>query len=170
MNKAIKFGNQTCCIGRVLVTSIFSHPLKGVQDFRGKYDGSRITTSPLAFLLLTRYNTVNRKTKERETMILFYGSKICIDCRNTLAILKARKLEDQFRFIDMTANTDNMKAFLTLRDREAAFAPAREGENGRSFIGIPAFVKEDGKVTLDLDEALDWLGQPPVREEEIVEK
>ncbi len=103
-------------------------------------------------------------------MILFYGSEICIDCRNTLAILKTRKLEDQFRFIDMTANTDNMKAFLTLRDREAAFAPAREGENGRSFIGIPAFVKEDGKVTLDLDEALGWLGQPPVREEEIVEK
>lgn len=103
-------------------------------------------------------------------MILFYRSEICIDCRNTLAILKARKLKDQFRFIDMTANTDNMKAFLTLRDREAAFVPAREGENGRSFIGIPAFVKEDGKVTLDLDEALGWLGQPPVREEEIVEK
>ena len=69
-------------------------------------------------------------------MILFYGSEICIDCRNTLAILKARNLEDKFRFIDMTANTDNMKDFLTLRDREAAFAPAREGANGRSFIGL----------------------------------
>ena len=137
--------------------------IKSIAGFSAEYN-------LLAFLLLTRYNTVKRKTKERETMILFYGSEICIDCRNTLAILKARKLEDQFRFIDMTDNTDNMKAFLTLRDREAAFAPAREGENGRSFIGIPAFVKEDGKVTLDLDEALGWLGQPPVREEEIVEK
>ena len=103
-------------------------------------------------------------------MILFYGSEIRIARRYTLAILKARKLEDQLRFIDMTANTDNMKAFLTLLDREAAVAPARDGENGRSFIGIPAFVKEDGKVTLDLDEVLGWLGQPPVREEEIVEK
>ena len=103
-------------------------------------------------------------------MILFYGSEICIDCRNTLAILKARNLEDKFRFIDMTANTDNMKDFLTLRDREAAFAPAREGANGRSFIGIPAFVNEEGKVTLDLDQALAWLGQPAVKGEEIVEK
>lgn len=103
-------------------------------------------------------------------MILFYGSKICIDCRNTLAVLKARNLEDQFRFVDMTADTANMKAFLTLRDREPAFAPVRQGENGQSFIGIPAFVREDGKVTLDLDEALEWLGQPPVRDEEILEK
>lgn len=103
-------------------------------------------------------------------MILFYGSKICIDCRNTLVVLKARKLENQFRFVDMTADTTNMKAFLTLRDREPVFAPVRQGENGQSFIGIPAFVREDGKVTLDLDEALGWLGQPPVREEEILEK
>ena len=103
-------------------------------------------------------------------MILFYGSEICIDCRNTLAILKARNLEDKFRFIDMTANADNMKDFLTLRDRETAFAPAREGANGRSFIGIPAFVNEDGKVTLDLDQALAWLGQPAVKEAEIVER
>lgn len=103
-------------------------------------------------------------------MVLFYGSKICIDCRNTLVVLKARNLEEQFRFVDMTADTTNMKAFLTLRDREPVFAPVRQGENGQSFIGIPAFVREDGKVTLDLDEALGWLGQPPVREEEILEK
>ena len=70
----------------------------------------------------------------------------------------------------MTADTANMKAFLNLRDREPAFAPVRQGEKGQSFIGIPAFVREDGKVTLDLDEALDWLGQPPVRDEEIQEK
>ena len=136
--------------------------IKSIAGFSAEYN-------LLAFLLLTRYNTVNRKTKERETMILFYGSEICIDCRNTLAILKARKLEDQFRFIDMTANTDNMKAFLTLRDREAAFAPA--GRRKRPFLHRhPRLCKRDGKVTLDLDEALGWLGQPPVREEEIVEK
>lgn len=70
-------------------------------------------------------------------MILFYGSEICIDCRNTLAILKARNLEDKFRFIDMTANTDNMKDFLTLRDREAAFAPAREGQTAVPSLASP---------------------------------
>lgn len=36
-------------------------------------------------------------------------------------------------------------------------------------IGIPCFVDKD-RVTLDIDEAFSWLGQPPVREEEIVER
>lgn len=103
-------------------------------------------------------------------MITLYGSTICIDCRNTLAVLKSRGLEDQFHWVDITANTTNLKAFLTLRDRKPEFAPVQEGENGTSFIGIPAFVKEDGTITLDLDEALSWLGQPPVKDEEIVEK
>ena len=31
------------------------------------------------------------------------------------------------------------------------------------------FVREDGRKTFDIDEALSWIGQPPVREEEIVE-
>lgn len=103
-------------------------------------------------------------------MITLYGSTICIDCRNTMAVLKSRGLEDQFHWVDITANTTNLKAFLTLRDRKPEFASVREGENGTSFIGIPAFVKEDGTITLDLDMALGWLGQPPVREKEIVEK
>ena len=44
-------------------------------------------------------------------------------------------------------------------------APVRE----RGGIGVPLFVREDGAKTLDLDEALGWLGQPPGRAEEIVE-
>lgn len=44
-------------------------------------------------------------------MITLYGSTICIDCRNTLAILKNRGLEDQFQWVDITANTTNLKAF-----------------------------------------------------------
>ncbi len=103
-------------------------------------------------------------------MIIFYGSRICIDCRNTLAILKARGLEHKFQFVDITENTTNMKAFLTLRDHKDVFAPVRQGENGQSFIGIPTFVREDGAITLDFNEALSWLGEPAVRDEEIVEQ
>jgi hypothetical protein len=46
------------------------------------------------------------------------------------------------------------------------FAPVRE----RGGIGIPLFVREDGVKTFEIDEALSWLGQPPVEEAEIVEK
>jgi hypothetical protein len=37
-------------------------------------------------------------------------------------------------------------------------------------IGIPLFVREDGAKTLDIDEALSWIGQPPVEDDEIAEK
>ena len=37
-------------------------------------------------------------------------------------------------------------------------------------IGIPLFVREDGMKTFDINEAFSWIGQEPVKEDEIVEK
>lgn len=89
-----------------------------------------------------------------------YGSETCIDCRNYLTIQKMRGFESEF--IDITADTGNLKEFLRLRDTHPIFEPVRE----HSGIGIPFFVNEDGKETFDLDEALAWLGQEPVGEDE----
>lgn len=93
-----------------------------------------------------------------------YGSDICIDCRNYKAIQKNRGFEAEY--IDITENTKNLREFLQFRDNEELFAPVRQGGS----IGIPLFVREDGAKTLDINEALAWLGQPSVKEEEIVEK
>jgi glutaredoxin-related protein len=93
-----------------------------------------------------------------------YGSDICIDCRNYKAIQKSRGFEAEY--VDITANTQNLREFLHFRDSEEMFAPVRE----RGGIGIPLFVREDGVKTFEIDEALSWLGQPPVEEAEIVEK
>lgn len=90
-----------------------------------------------------------------------YGSEICIECRNFKAIEKSRGFDVEF--IDITENTDNLKAFLKLRDTEKVFEPIKQ----ISGIGIPLFVNENGKMTLDLNEALSWIGQPPLKEEEI---
>lgn len=92
-----------------------------------------------------------------------YGAEICIDCRNYKAIQKARGFEADY--IEITENTTNLKEFLALRDNEAIFDEVR-AHNG---IGIPLFVKEDGSKTFDINEALSWIGQPPVKDEEIVE-
>lgn len=92
-----------------------------------------------------------------------YGSHICIDCRNYCALQQRRGFGAEF--VDITASTANLKEFLALRDHDPVFAPVRE----RGGIGIPLFVREDGAKTFDLDEALAWIGQPPVRAEEIVE-
>lgn len=92
-----------------------------------------------------------------------YGTEICIDCRNYKAIQKSRGFEAEY--VDITADTANLREFLKIRDTSPLFDEVR-AHNG---IGIPLFVKEDGTMTFEIDEAFGWIGQPPVREEEIAE-
>lgn len=92
-----------------------------------------------------------------------YSADICIDCRNLKHLMKLRGLE--LEVIDITANTANLREFLRLRDESPVFEGCRE----RGGIGIPCFVDGDW-VSLDPDAALARLGQPPVREDEILER
>lgn len=92
-----------------------------------------------------------------------YGTQICIDCRNYKAIQKARGFEAEY--IEITEDTAKLKEFLQLRDTSPLFEDIR----ARGGIGIPLFVDDDGEMTFDINEAFSWIGQPPVREEEIVE-
>ncbi len=89
-------------------------------------------------------------------MLKVYGSEICIDCRMFKMLREERGFEVEY--IEITENTANMRAFLQLRDQEKAFDEVK----ARGGIGIPAFVKEDGEVTLDLNTALGWIGQEKV--------
>lgn len=93
-----------------------------------------------------------------------YGAEICVDCRNYKAIQKSRGFETEY--IDITENTKNLREFLEIRDSDSVF----ETVKARHGIGIPLFVREDGTKTFDFDEAFSWIGQPPVKQEEIVEK
>lgn len=92
-----------------------------------------------------------------------YGAEICIDCRNYKAIQKARGFDAEY--IDITADTTNLREFLKIRDNSSLFDDVR----AHSGIGIPLFVKEDGSMTFEIDEAMEWIGQPPVSDDEIVE-
>ena len=97
-------------------------------------------------------------------MLKVYGAEICIDCRNFKAIQKKRGFEAEY--IDITENTKNLREFLQIRDNDPVFDPVKEHHG----IGIPLFVKEDGTKTFDFDEAFSWIGQPPVKDDEIEEK
>ena len=92
-----------------------------------------------------------------------YGADICIDCRNYKAIQKARGFEAEY--IDITEDTAKLREFLQMRDNDPIFDEVR----AHSGIGIPLFVKEDGTKTFAINEAFSWIGQEPVKEEEIVE-
>lgn len=93
-----------------------------------------------------------------------YGADICIDCRNYKEIQKNRGFEAEY--VDIIENTTKLKEFLKIRDNDALYEQVKEN-NG---IGIPLFVREDGMKTFDINEAFSWIGQEPVKEDEIVEK
>ena len=93
-----------------------------------------------------------------------YGAEICIDCRNYRAIQKKRVFEAEY--IEITQDTGKLKEFLKIRDHDPLYEVLRE----KGGIGIPLFVNEDGRKTFDIDEAFSWIGQPPVEEEEILER
>ncbi len=78
-------------------------------------------------------------------MIQFYGADICKDCRTAHRLLTVKQMETEF--IDITASTANLRAFLHLRDTRPEFDEVKK--EGR--IGIPAFVMEDGTVVLGND-------------------
>lgn len=92
-----------------------------------------------------------------------YGSDICIDCRNYKALALSRGLEAEY--VDITESTCNLREFLHIRDTQPLFDEVRS----RGGIGIPLFVQEDGAMTLDLNEALGWLGQEPAQAWELPE-
>ena len=85
-------------------------------------------------------------------MLKVYGSDICLDCRNYKELREKLGIKDEY--IDITENTDNLKEFLSIRDKEEIFCEVKEA----GTIGIPLFVREDGVKTFDIEEALTWIG------------
>ena len=91
-----------------------------------------------------------------------YGADICIDCRNFKVINENRGLG--WEYIDITADTPTLKEFLVLRDTR----PEMEEVRAEGGIGIPLFTDGE-RYALDMDDALAWLGLPPVEDSEIAE-
>ncbi len=79
-------------------------------------------------------------------MLKVIGSRLCPD--TAAALEKLGKDGVAFDFVDILENHDNLKVYLKLRDSH----PLYENIRGTDGIGIPAFVKEDGSVTLNMDE------------------
>ena len=52
--------------------------------------------------------------------------------------------------MDITGSMANLKEFLKLRDR----LPLYEDARAEGFVGIPSFVKDDGTITRDVEEAM----------------
>lgn len=80
-------------------------------------------------------------------MITIYGMSTCPDCQYVLKQLKGR--EEAYHFVDIGAHVANLKPFMHLRDTSPAFDAVKAG----GWLGIPCFVKEDGTITFQPEEA-----------------
>lgn len=76
------------------------------------------------------------------------GSHLCPDTLYALNKLSEAKADIEFK--NLSASLPDLKAYLALRDSSPLYDTVRK--NGG--IGIPAFVLEDGTVTLDLGDVL----------------
>ena len=76
-------------------------------------------------------------------MIKIYGMPTCPYCDYVHAQIAGR--EDEFEYIDISAHIRNMSAFTRLRDTSPAFDHCK----AIGDVGIPAFVFEDGRVSVD---------------------
>ena len=80
-----------------------------------------------------------------EIMIKVYTMETCPDCINVHLQIKDN---DNFKVIDIGKDVKNLKEFIRLRDNNQIFAECKA--NGS--IGIPCFVKEDGSITLNVED------------------
>ena len=76
-------------------------------------------------------------------MIKIYGMPTCPYCDYAHEQIKGR--ESEFEYINIGENIRNMSAFMRLRDTNPVFDRLK----AIGDVGIPAFVFEDGRVSVD---------------------
>ena len=76
-------------------------------------------------------------------MIKIYGMPSCPYCAYVHQQIIGR--ENEFEYIDIGENIRNMSAFTRLRDTNPVF----DRMKAIGDVGIPAFVFEDGRVSID---------------------
>lgn len=82
--------------------------------------------------------------------IIMYGAEICPDCVEAKEQLKI-STEFELDYRNITESTSILKEFLYYRDHDAIFTSIIEGGK----IGIPFFVLEDGRKTLEISDIIE---------------
>lgn len=80
--------------------------------------------------------------------ITVIGSHLCPDTLYALNQLAASGVETSFR--DILSCHADLQAYLHIRETSELYAEIR----GTQRLGVPCFVREDGSMSLSLDEVL----------------
>ena len=97
----------------------------------------------LHFRKKIRYLLLKRPGRKTQIMIKIYGMPTCPYCDYVHQQIIGR--EDEFKYINIGENIRNMSAFTRLRDTSPVFDRCKEIGD----VGIPAFVFEDGRISID---------------------
>ncbi|MEE3488333.1 MAG: hypothetical protein VZT48_09575 [Bulleidia sp.] len=76
-------------------------------------------------------------------MIKVYGMPTCPYCDYVHEQIKDRT--EEFQYISIGENIRNMSEFINLRDNSPVFDHCKEIGD----VGVPAFVFEDGRISID---------------------
>lgn len=76
-------------------------------------------------------------------MIRIYGMPTCPYCDFILEQIKER--EDEFEYINIGEHIRYLSAFMRLRDNSPVFDHCKQIGD----VGVPAFVFDDGRVSID---------------------
>ncbi len=88
-------------------------------------------------------------------MIKIYGMPTCPYCDYVYEQIKGK--EDEFEYINIGENIRNLSAFMRMRDKSPVFDRCKEIGD----VGVPAFVFEDGRISIDpADAGLIEYGSP----------
>lgn len=76
-------------------------------------------------------------------MVKIYGMPTCPYCDYIYVQIKGR--ENEFTYINIGENIRNLSEFMRLRDKSPVFDHCKEIGD----VGVPAFVFEDGTISID---------------------
>ena len=83
-------------------------------------------------------------------MIKIYGMSTCPDCSYLLDQISG--LEDEYEYIEIGEHVLKMKEFLRIRDSKDN-AEIFKDIKATGGVGIPCFVLENGRISLDPSDA-----------------
>lgn len=83
-------------------------------------------------------------------MIKIYGMITCPDCSYLLDQISG--LEDEYEYIEIGEHVLKMKEFLRIRDSKDN-AEIFKDIKATGGVGIPCFILEDGRISLDPSDA-----------------
>jgi Glutaredoxin-related protein len=75
-------------------------------------------------------------------VIKIYGTKLCHDCRDTIALFDEAGVA--YEFYDICTDLSYLKEFLSIRDHSPLFDQVKKDKG----VGIPCIILENGTITL----------------------